>query len=231
VVEDGLVDGLVEWLRSAQALGFVGPGDVQAHVAHADAFVRALGQVLGDQVLGDQVLGDQVLGDQVLGEFDGRALDLGTGAGIPGLVLALRWPGSRWVLLDARQRRAEPLAGAVEQLGLASRVEVRCQRAEEAGRDPRLRESFDLVVARSFAAPGVTAECGAPFLAVGGHLAVSEPPEPPNDGSRWPAGPLAELGLSAESSKTPQVQVLTKVAPTAADRPRRVGIPAKRPLF
>ena len=54
---------------------------------------------------------------------------------------------------------------------------------------PSLRAAFDLVVARSFGAPAVTAECAVGFLATGGHLAVSEPPEPEAD--RWPPEGLA----------------------------------------
>ena len=65
--------------------------------------------------------------------------------------------------------------------------------AEDAGRDAEWRGGFDLVTARSFGAPAVVAECGAPFLRVGGRLVVSEPP---SDGpTRWPVEGLAAVGL------------------------------------
>ena len=88
-----------------------------------------------------------------------------------------------------------------------------------------------IVVARSFGAPAVLAECVAPLLAVGGLLVVSEPPG--GDGSRWPAGGLAEVGLAALDA-VPGPPALFRAAQTVPcpDRyPRRVGIPAKRPLW
>ena len=164
-----------------------------------------------------------------IGRAPACALDLGSGAGIPGLVLALEWPASSWVLLDAGERRTVVLAEAVERLGLADRVEVVCQRAEVAGRDPRHRGGYDLVTARSFGAPAVTAECGAPLLRVGGVLAVTEPPDAH---ARWPAAGLELLGLSlGPSSDSPNLQQLLAVEACPDRYPRRVGVPAKRPLF
>jgi 16S rRNA (guanine527-N7)-methyltransferase len=205
---------VLEWLTEARTLGFLGPGDVLAHVEHAERFIAAVGP-----------------------DFAGTALDLGTGAGVPGLLLAERWPDSDWILLDGKQRRMQPLTDTIAALGLADRVRVRCQRAEEAGQDVELREQLDLVVARSFGAPAVTAECGGAFVRVGGHVAISEPPPADPAGvaadghERWPEAPLLTLGLRPVPSPTPWVQRLEKVASTPPDRPRRVGIPSKRPLF
>jgi 16S rRNA (guanine527-N7)-methyltransferase len=160
-----------------------------------------------------------------------RALDLGSGGGLPGLVLARQWPASSWLLLDSNRRRTDWLAAAVARLEMADRVSVRCARAEEAGRDPVLRSSFDLVTARSFGPPGVTAECTAPFLVVGGVLVVSEPPG--GDPSRWPAAGLSSLGLAADGDlvEPAAFQRLRLVSPCPDRYPRRVGVPAKRPLF
>jgi 16S rRNA (guanine527-N7)-methyltransferase len=104
-------------------------------------------------------------------------------------------------------------------------------RAEEAGHRPVLRGSMDLVVARSFGPPAVTAECASPFLRVGGWLVVSEPPSAPQD--RWPDGGLAELGLrnggAVHSDRSFKTLVQDRPCP---DRyARRNGVPAKRPLF
>jgi len=165
----------------------------------------------------------------VLGAAPARALDLGSGAGVPGLVLALHWPESRWILLDAGVRRATVLTQAVTALGLDARVGVVCARAEEAGQNPAHRGHYDLVTARSFGAPAVTAECGAPFLRVGGILAVTEPPDAT---SRWPVEGLATFGLApGASSTTPNAQQLIAVSPCPDRYPRRTGVPAKRPLF
>jgi 16S rRNA (guanine527-N7)-methyltransferase len=160
-----------------------------------------------------------------------RAVDLGSGGGIPGLVLALAASTSTWVLLDASERRTSFLERAVTDLGLTGRVEVCRQRAEVAGRDPALRGQADVVVARSFGAPAVTAECAAPLLRVGGALIVAEPPG--GNAARWPASDLAMLGLRPDvAQSTPwSLQRLIQADNCPERFPRRTGVPAKRPLF
>jgi 16S rRNA (guanine527-N7)-methyltransferase len=204
------LDGLLERSRR---LGFLGPGSVRVHREHALGFVRAAGRT------------------------PERFLDLGSGGGVPGLVLATVWAESRGVLLEAAARRCGFLAEAVDALGVGDRVKVVRGRAEEAGRRTDLREAFDLVVARSFGAPAVTAECGAPFLRPGGRMVVSEPPasDEPQGATvtRWPAAGLDQLGLEgAERLDEPfHYQVLVQRQRCPDRYPRRVGVPAKRPLF
>jgi len=155
----------------------------------------------------------------------GIGVDLGSGGGVPGLALALGHVGVRWVLVEAQQRRADWLSHVVDALGLD--IEVEGRRAEEVGRGP-LRATASVVVARSFAGPGVTAECAAPLLRVGGMLWVAEPPEPRDD--RWPSAGLAELGLVPAGSVRGWAGF--EQGQACGERyPRRVGIPAKRPLF
>lgn len=159
-------------------------------------------------------------------------LDLGSGGGVPGLVLACRWSGTEVVLLEAGERRTAFLTEAVGTLGLSDRVAVRRARAEDAGRDPALRGRFDVVTARSFGAPAITAECGAPFLRTGGVLLVAEPPGAAD--ARWPATGLGMLGLRSEGvARAGGAGVRRLVAAAAVDDryPRPVGIPSKRPLF
>lgn len=207
---------VVAVLEESQSQGFLGPGPIETHLDHARGF--AASPSVGKPR---------------------RLLDLGSGGGVPGLVLAtLAWPAAEVVLLDAGGRRCAFLAWAVDELVLAPRVTVRRARAEEAGRDGALRGKFDLVVARSFASPAVTAECAAPFLQVGGRLVVSEPPEADDAGSepragRWPADALAEVGLRPLARWTsPFVyQSLEQVVPCPDRYPRRTGVPTKRPLF
>jgi 16S rRNA (guanine527-N7)-methyltransferase len=143
---------------------------------------------------------------------------------VPALPMALTWPGSRWVLVEANGRRARFLAQALHRLGVDGRAEVRAERAEVLGRDPALRGRHELVVARGFASPAVTAESGAPFLAVGGRLLTSEPPELRD----WPGEALSELGLVADGRRG-GVMVLRQIAPCPDRFPRRN--PRKRPLF
>ncbi|MBC8364225.1 MAG: class I SAM-dependent methyltransferase [Actinobacteria bacterium] len=119
------------------------------------------------------------------------AVDLGSGGGLPGLVLATR-TDCHWYLVDRGERRCRFLEWAVRSLNLSDRVSVLHSDATDVGRG-ELRGTVSLVTARGFGPPGATVECGAPLLAEGGHLVVSEPPEggPP----RWPEGPLGDLGL------------------------------------
>lgn len=194
-------------LEEARALGFFGPGPVDPQLTHAEAFAA------------------------LVGTPPGPFLDLGTGGGLPGLVLGSTW-NVEGVLLDANARRTDFLAAAVSRLGLEGRVRVVTARAEEAARDPELRARFALVTARSFGSPAVTAECAVGFLVPGGEIAVSEPPAPAAE--RWPQEGLAQLGLTGPDHRQDggaTVAVL-RLAGRVDDRwPRRTGIPTKRPLW
>jgi len=158
------------------------------------------------------------------GPAPGSVVDLGSGGGVPALPLALAWPESRWVLVEANGRRARFLVHALRRVGPGARARVEPIRAEVLGRDPLQRGRHDLVVARGFGAPAVTAECAAPFLAVGGRLLTSEPPAP----REWPEGALEQLGLAAEGRKG-SVMVLRQAELCPGRFPRRS--PSKRPLF
>ncbi|NLD75345.1 MAG: hypothetical protein GX643_01625 [Acidimicrobiales bacterium] len=199
-------------LNRSRDLGFLGPGPVEDHIGHALAFATAVPLP------------------------PARAVDLGAGGGLPGLVLAASvWPTCRWTFLDAQQKRTAFLELAVDELGLSDRVEVVTERAETFGRDLDHRGAYDLVVARSFGPPAVVAECSAPLLRSGGLLVVSEPPSGSAD--RWPAAGLDELGLHSPSplvdpGPPPTHLMVVKRGSAAVDRyPRRVGVPAKRPVF
>jgi 16S rRNA (guanine527-N7)-methyltransferase len=171
-----------------------------------------------------------------------RFLDLGSGGGLPGLVLAHHWPCSRAVLLDGSRRKAMALRKAVGECGWADRVNVVHSRAEVAARS-ELRGAFDLVVARSFGLPPTTAECAAPFLRSGGLLVVSEPPVdlPPDsnvagcasDPDRWSPEGLVVVGLKPVTGWRRRFgyQVLRQFVPCPERFPRRVGVARKRPIY
>jgi 16S rRNA (guanine527-N7)-methyltransferase len=164
---------------------------------------------------------------------DGPFVDLGSGGGLPGLILAIEWPAAVGTLLDSNQRRTRFLAEAIATLALDNRLQVVAARAEDASRDPELRSAFALVTARSFAAPAVTAECAVGFLRPGGHLAVSEPPDADRQ-ERWNPSGLKQLGLGGPDLRRTggaSVAVLTLTEPVADRWPRRTGIPTKRPLW
>jgi len=217
---------LLEVLERSQRMGFLGPGPLEPQVAHALGFAEAAESALA-------------------GLPPGAVLDLGSGGGLPGLALGERWAEAEVVLLDANERRTSLLEEAVDLLGWRERVSVIRQRAEEAGRVRSLRASFDVVVARSFGPPPVTAECAAPFLRPGGILVVSEPPGGPSRitapqgacgreaAERWPASGLAMVGLepAGRFRRRFGYQVIRQVASCPERYPRRVGLVAKRPLY
>lgn len=204
---------LVEVLTESRRLGFLGPGPVEDHIAHALAFVS------------------------VMDVAPARTLDLGAGGGLPGLVLAASGWAGEICLLDSQLRRTDFLREAVDALGLAARVRVVTGRAEEFARIDGERGSYDVVVSRSFGAPAVVAECAAPLLCTGGQLVVSEPPTSDAD-QRWPADGLAQVGLgpavalvAGEVGAQAHLVRMTQIDPAPDRLPRRTGIPAKRPLF
>jgi len=173
---------------------------------------------------------------QAAGVLNGLAIDIGSGAGLPGLPLAIVWPELRLTLLDANARRSDFLRRVVDIIGLNG-VEVVTARAEDLARDPEHRERYDLALARALAPLPVLVELALPLLRVGGCLAT-----PKGSGVRSEiaaAGPaLAQLGgeielvepLPIESATPPQLVLVRKASGTPERFPRRAGIPAKRPL-
>lgn len=204
-------------LERSRSLRFIGPGSVRVHAGHARGFAAGIDRA------------------------PERFLDLGSGGGVPGLVLAGLWGDSEAVLLDASARRCAYLVEAIDELGYTDRVTVVRARAEDGARREDLRATFDLVVSRGFGPPPVTAECGAPFLTVGGRLVVSEPPASPDadadaddaGATRWPAAGLARLGLAMERAWSEPFHYRSFVLerPCPDEYPRRDGVPAKHPLF
>lgn len=160
----------------------------------------------------------------------GRCLDLGTGAGLPGLVMATCWPATRWLLTDRRLRSESFAQWAIGVLGMDERVSFRRGEAAELAREVTLAGAFGLVVARAFGPPPLTAECATGFLALGGRLVVSEPEhETP---SRWPSEPLARLGLELHRTGTePRFAELRKVSPHEDRFPRRAAAMRRDPLY
>jgi 16S rRNA (guanine527-N7)-methyltransferase len=162
----------------------------------------------------------------------GRIADLGSGAGLPGLVLAIARPEAEVVLVESVGKKCAWLERTIEELGLEN-VRVACARAEELDEAP-----FDVVTARALAALPVLCEYAAPLLREGGSLvawkgAVSAEEEA--DGLH-----AAEvLGLERtevravepyRGSERRTLHVFRKFQPTPEMYPRRAGMAAKRPL-
>jgi 16S rRNA (guanine527-N7)-methyltransferase len=161
-----------------------------------------------------------------------RIVDLGAGAGPPGLVLAIALPEAEVVVVESVGKKCAWLERTVEALGLEN-VRVACARAEELEEAP-----FDVVTARALAALPVLCEYAAPLLREGGALVAWKGAV---DGREEADGLHAAemLGLVREEvravepypgSERRTLHVFRKVAPTPAGYPRRPGMAAKRPL-
>ena len=206
---------LLAALDRAQHLGFLGPKDIEVQLAHSVAFAELTARLLTSA--------------SPIGGV--RIADLGSGGGIPGLVIMMLLPWTEVCFVDSSQKRMAILREQLQQLELEGRSSVVCIRAEAFGRAESSRGAFDAVVARGFAGPGVTAECAAPLLRPDGFLVVSDAPEEHLD--RWPISGLRQLGLVVqERVSAPFHFFVGRQEADCPDRyPRRIGIPEKRPLF
>lgn len=161
-------------------------------------------------------------------------LDVGAGAGFPGVVLKIVWPAMRLTLIEATAKKTAFLSALVDALQLDGAA-VLTGRAELLAHDVALRERFDLVVARAVAPLRVLLELALPFARVGGRLVTPK-------GSRvdaevaGAARALDVLGGRAfvvpfKVRGPPQnLVVILKQRPTPGGFPRRPGAPAKSPL-
>jgi 16S rRNA (guanine527-N7)-methyltransferase len=205
-------DPLVEILTEARALGYLGPGPIEPQLEHARGFAVVVAVVRTQP--------------------PERFADLGTGGGLPGLVLALEWPAARGVLVDASARRCSSLRGWATRLGLDGRIIVLEGRAEAFAREAEYREQFDVVTARGLARPAVTAEVAAGFVVPGGALVVSEPPS--GKPERWPPAALAELGFGPpvwHEAESGTYVCVPKSGSTPIDVPRAAPGLVKRPRW
>ncbi|MGB8196427.1 MAG: RsmG family class I SAM-dependent methyltransferase [Acidimicrobiales bacterium] len=204
-------DWLPRVLEESRARGFLGPNAIEPHFTHS--------------------LGFALCWQELEASPPASFLDLGSGGGLPGLFLLDRWR-CQAVFTDSMVKRAKFLAEVLEWDGAPDNGTVIEGRVEETARIPGLAEAFDLVTARSFGPPAVTAECAARFMKVGGVLIVSEPPDD-FDPTRWNTEKLEELGLEARGRVRhgAAYQVLLKTHATPHEFPRGIGTPRKRPLF
>jgi 16S rRNA (guanine527-N7)-methyltransferase len=153
----------------------------------------------------------------------GALADVGSGGGLPGLVLATVRPARETHLIEATARKAAFIAEAAAELGL--HVHVHAERSEDVGRG-ELRDACACVVARALAPPPVAVELCLPLCRPGGRLVLWSRVQA--DGSL--AAAAAELGGEVLDAECPGVLVIGKLAATPERFPRRPGMAAKRPL-
>jgi len=168
-------EGLLRVLGEAQRIGALGTQPVRDIIDHATAFVTALPASTQSCV------------------------DLGSGAGVPGLVIAIARPHLHMTLVDRRSKRTDSLERAVRILGIQDRVTVVCADVEDFSRRPGITGSFDAACARGFGPPEYTIRWSAELVRSGGVVVVSEPPAESPD--RWGHRELETLGITGYERK------------------------------
>lgn len=163
-------------------------------------------------------------------------IDVGSGAGFPGIPLSIMLPDVHVVMVDALDKRVKFLKSVIDELGL--NAEAVHSRAEDAAKKPELREQFDIATARAVASLNLLSEYLLPFVRVGGHMMALKGPSLDDE--------LAEAVYAFEvlggcPARTENVEIpgrdwqhkiayIEKTAPTPAKYPRKPGMPEKKPL-
>ena len=162
--------------------------------------------------------------------------DLGSGAGLPGLPLAVAYRATSFTLIDAQRRRLDWVEATAAKLGLTN-VKVVHARLEDYGQGPA-REFFDVATARALGPLPVVAELGLPLVAVGGQLLVPRG-QPDSEDLEQAALACEQLGgrvdnvvpnPSSPIDRVGFVVIMAKIAATSPRFPRRSGVPARTPL-
>ena len=181
---------------------------------------------------------DSALTMRVMGPLAGkRLIDVGTGAGFPGVPLKIMAPALEVCLFDSLQKRINFLTHLCGELGLAQ-ISALHGRAEEFGQNSAYREQYDFATARAVAKLPVLSELCLPFVKVGGRFIALKGPELTqelDEGRRAVellGGKLGEVKhiTLAGGQYERNLVVIEKVRPTPKKYPRRAGTPQKTPL-
>jgi 16S rRNA (guanine527-N7)-methyltransferase len=206
---------LVEWNARFNLTAITKPGDVAVkHFLDSLTCLMAMGSPLS-----------------------GRLVDVGSGAGFPGLPIKIACPQLRVTLIESTGKKVDFCRHMVRELGLKD-VEVIHERAEEVGHWEAHREAYDWAIARAVAALPILVEYLFPFIRVGG-LAIAQKGETGPAEAHAAEAALRILGGRLRQvvpihlprvAETRYLVVMGKEAATPVDYARRPGIPAKRPL-
>lgn len=163
--------GLLAVLGEAQRVGALGAAPLTSIIDHAAAFADALP------------------------ETTATCIDLGTGAGVPGLVVAIARPSLRMTLVDRRAKRTDALERAIRVLDIADRTTVVCADMMQLARQPDIHHRFDAAITRGFGPPDLTLMTASACVRSGGVVVISEPPaeQPP----RWEPMLLRQAHVTA----------------------------------
>jgi 16S rRNA (guanine527-N7)-methyltransferase len=231
-------------LEMMEALGFPADEEKAAKLTEYNAMVIAMSKKVNltgikdvDESLIKNVYDSLTVYDEKYFPEKGKVLDLGTGAGFPGVPLAILRPDMLFVLVDSIQKKLTFVEDACKNLGIKN---VKCvhMRAEEGGRRRKTREAFDVVTARAVKAMPIISEWALPFVKVGGVFAAMKGPGAMEEMKQ--AGKILRE-LHAELSEKKEFELpggdkrcilyLKKTAPCPKTYPRKVGIAEKKPII
>ena len=166
-----------------------------------------------------------------------KIIDVGTGAGFPGIPLSIISPEKEFILMDSLNKRLKIIDELCQRTDIKNVVTLHA-RAEELAKNKAHRERYDLCVSRAVANMSVLAEYCLPFIKVGGFLMAYKGPEAENE-VKEAEHALSLLGGKAEEIRNGnlkefgiehKVVVIKKVKNTPSKFPRKAGTPAKEPL-
>jgi len=170
---------------------------------------------------------------------NGQLIDIGSGAGFPGIIVAMLMPQLSVKLVDSIGKKTRFLAQAASELQLGDRVSVVTGRAEELGHDRNFRESFSFATARAVGALHLVAELTLPLLSVGGFLLAQKSLKQANGELKESGSAISTLGAVVSQVVTLDAEVLgrehcvvfiEKTKPTPRDYPRSAARMKKEPL-
>ena len=229
---------LIKWNQRANLTAIISPDGIQ--IRH---FLDSLTCLLAFPGEHSPTGADEGLLSGAAERINGGAglscLDVGTGAGFPGVPLKIFLPELKLTLLESIGKKTAFLTHIVDLLDLTD-THVITGRAEDLARQPDHRERYDVVVTRALSRLAVVAELTLPFCRVGGRsiaLKKGEHMAAEIEECRYAVRQLGGLDAEAVLISLPLIYddrmlvVMEKSAPTPAAYPRRAGIPAKRPLI
>ena len=227
-----------------EALGLAANEDAARKMTEYNAMLMAMNKKVnltgikdGEESLIKNIYDSMTVYDPAYFPQNGRVLDLGTGAGFPGVPLAILCPDMYVVLVDSIQKKLTFIEDACRELGIRN---VKCVhiRAEEGGRRRKTRESFDVVTARAVKAMPVISEWAMPFVKVGGVFCAMKGPCAEEE-LKQAGRILRELHGTLEEKKELTLPAgdqrvilyIRKTAPCPKTYPRKVGIAEKKPII
>lgn len=215
MLTDRQTASLEEAWAPARAAGVIGSASIETLVEHTAGFARAVCSSFS----------------AAFDDVDARIVDVGTGAGLPGVVLAALLPRVTVTAVDASERRLDHARRAARALGVDDRVQVVHARGDDLGHDPAHRGLYEAAVARLLADPGESLEQLTPLVRPGGVAVVSTASSAVD---RWERLPLPDLPLSTAVLSGSGEGVFASVQVLGAmpsEFPRRPKVRRRSPLL